>query len=134
MKINGHCHCGELQYTAEVEPELALICHCTDCQLLSGSAFRSLVLSKPDAFTFTSGTPSVYVKTAESGSRREQTFCPTCGSPIYSAAANAEPRSYAIRLGTVVQRDQLVPRQAIWCRSAQQWIRQIADLPESTMQ
>ena len=37
MKIDGHCHCGYLTYEAEVKPEDAVICHCTDCQTLSGT-------------------------------------------------------------------------------------------------
>jgi len=40
MKIDGACHCGEVKYEAEVDPEKVAICDCTDCQSLSGSAFR----------------------------------------------------------------------------------------------
>ena len=40
MKIDGGCHCGYITYTAEIDPETSGLCHCTDCQTLSGSAFR----------------------------------------------------------------------------------------------
>ncbi len=40
MKIDGHCYCGEITFEAEVDPNGLNICHCTDCQTLSGSAFR----------------------------------------------------------------------------------------------
>ena len=40
MKIDGACHCGYISYLAEIDPEKAGLCHCTDCQTLSGSAFR----------------------------------------------------------------------------------------------
>jgi len=43
MKIDGACHCGYITYVAEVDPDKAGICHCTDCQTLSGSAFRTSV-------------------------------------------------------------------------------------------
>jgi len=39
MKIDGGCHCGYITYTAEIDPDKVGICHCTDCQTLSGSAF-----------------------------------------------------------------------------------------------
>ena len=42
MKITGGCHCGAITYEAEVDAERVALCHCTDCQTLSGSAFRSV--------------------------------------------------------------------------------------------
>jgi hypothetical protein len=41
MKIDGACHCGSITYAAEIDPQTVAICHCTDCQTLSGSAFGS---------------------------------------------------------------------------------------------
>src|SRR3954447_24245118 len=67
-------------------PEKTTICHCTDCQHLSGSAFRTVVRVAGDTFKIIAGEPTIYVKTAESGARRVQGFCPRCGTPIYSTA------------------------------------------------
>jgi len=135
MKIDGGCHCGFIRYEAEIDPETVSICHCTDCQTLSGTAFRVAVPARREAFALRAGQPKIYVKTAESGARRSQAFCPECGSPIF-AAAEIEPQIYMIRVGTARQRAQLAPRTQIWCRSALQWvtglgsIRQIAGQPE----
>jgi hypothetical protein len=43
MKVDGRCHCGFITFAAEIEPEKMWLCHCTDCQTLSGSAFRAVV-------------------------------------------------------------------------------------------
>jgi hypothetical protein len=40
MKIDGRCRCGNITFEAEVDPATVVICHCTDCQTPSGSAFR----------------------------------------------------------------------------------------------
>jgi len=40
MKIDGRCHCRHITYEADIDPDKILICHCTDCQTLSDSAFR----------------------------------------------------------------------------------------------
>jgi hypothetical protein len=80
MKIDGRCHCGNITFEAEVDPATAAICHCTDCQTLSGTAFRTIVKTKEGAFRLLSGTPKVYVTAAESGNKREHTFCPNCGA------------------------------------------------------
>jgi hypothetical protein len=99
MKIDGGCHCGYITYSAKIDPETVGICHCTDCQTLSGSAFRTSVRANKDAFHLGGGQPKIYVKTAESGAKRAQAFCPECGTPIYSAAVSA-PQVFNIRVGT----------------------------------
>jgi hypothetical protein len=36
-----------------------------------------------------------------------------------------DPKVYSIRVGTIKQRDELVPRRQFWCRSAQDWLGDI---------
>ncbi|MCB1396653.1 MAG: GFA family protein [Rhodobacteraceae bacterium] len=122
MRVDGACHCGAIRYEAEVDPARVAICHCTDCQTLSGSAFRTAVLTEPGSFRLLSGTPRLYVKTAQSGQPRGQTFCETCGTPIHSCPPDGDTTSVALRVGTIRQRDQLAPRVQIWGRSAQGWL------------
>jgi hypothetical protein len=50
MRINGGCHCGQIKFRAEVDPDYVLICHCTDCQTLSGSAYRTVAPTKEGSF------------------------------------------------------------------------------------
>jgi hypothetical protein len=128
MRVDGRCHCGLITFEAEIDPEQVEICHCTDCQSLSASAFRVVVPAAAENFSM-SGEPTVYVKTAESGARRVQTFCPRCGSAIYSTTADERPTSYNIRVGTIRQRNELFPRAQYWTRSAQQWVEDLASLP-----
>lgn len=78
MKIDGACHCGYIRIEAEADPEKTTICHCTDCQTGTGSAFRVSVPVSGASFKM-SGQPASYRKTtAESGNPRLQTFCPRC--------------------------------------------------------
>ncbi|HEV7559556.1 MAG TPA: GFA family protein [Kofleriaceae bacterium] len=117
MRVTGACHCGAIRYEADIDPATAGICHCRDCQVLSGTAFRVYVRAAPGTFKILSGCPRVYTKTAETGAKREQAFCETCGSPIYATAPGPEPRVYSIRAGTLDQRDQLDANIQIWARS-----------------
>jgi hypothetical protein len=43
MIVTGHCYCGRISFEAEIEPNKVRVCLCTDCQTLSGSAFRTNV-------------------------------------------------------------------------------------------
>jgi len=120
MKIHGGCHCGAITYEAEIDPNTVAVCHCTDCQTLSGSAFRVVVPAKREEFILLGGTPKLYVKTAETGRKRLQSFCSNCGTPIYSSDVE-NPPAFSIRLGTARQRADLPPKVQIWCRSALPW-------------
>ena len=72
MQIHGSCHCHSVQYEAVVDPERTTICHCTDCQNLTGSAYRVSVPAIEGTFRLTAGKPSIYVKVGDSGARRAQ--------------------------------------------------------------
>lgn len=129
MKIDGGCHCGYITYEASIDTEQVGICHCTDCQTLSGSAFRTYVLATKADFRLLSGRLKSYVKTGQSGARRAQTFCSRCGTPIYSAAPT-DPQVFAIRAGTARQRKALIPKSQMWCRSAQTWVTDIGSIQD----
>ena len=133
MKIDGGCHCGNITFTAEIDPDQVMICHCTDCQRLTGSAFRVVVRAPRDKFQLRGGKPKTYVKTAESGTRRVQAFCPECGTPLYSTEAD-EPRLFGLRMGTIRQRNELRPTQQIWCRSALGWAMDLRGVPQVAKQ
>lgn len=138
MRIDGRCHCGFLSYVAEVDPEKVEICHCTDCQTLSGSAFRVVVPAEPGTFKLLSGEPRTYVKTADSGNRRVQAFCPNCGTSLYAHALAGDPHIrppiIGLRVGAIVQRAQLAPRTQYWTRSRQHWVTGMAMLPAVEME
>jgi hypothetical protein len=83
-----------------------------------------------------SGQPTSYLKTtAESGHPRLQTFCPRCGSPIYSTTpGEGQQASYMVRVGILRQRDQFVPRRQNWFRSALPWVTGLAAVHKNEKQ
>ncbi len=129
MKIDGSCQCGAITFEAEIDPKQVNICHCTDCQAFSGSAFRVSVPAAAKDFKLLSGEPKAYVKTAESGNKRVQMFCPTCGSHLYTvpsetdkgaSTASASARSASARRSSRRSRSgaaRSCPGSATWPRS-----------------
>ena len=132
MRVVGGCHCGKITYEADIDPDKAGLCHCTDCQTLTSSAFSLFVPVPKEKFRLR-GEPRIYVKTAESGNRRAQAFCPECGTRIY-ASAEKDPLVFNLRLGTVRQRAALSPRAQIWCRSALPWVNGLSSVPQHAKQ
>jgi hypothetical protein len=134
MDVTGRCQCGAISFRASIDPEKASICHCSDCQHFSGSPYRTSVPAPAAGFKLLSGKPSVYVKTAESGNKRAQGLCGTCGSHVYATAPGDNPEVYMLRIGTLDQGAQLAPRRQIWCRSAMPWATDIKGLPGADKQ
>jgi hypothetical protein len=129
MKVHGACHCGQITYEAEVDPQRVSLCNCSECQMLTGSAFRVSVPAPAATFRLLTGHPKVYVKTADSGTRRRHSFCPNCGTPVCATADVADPPGYSLRIGCLAERATLPPRRRTWCKSALGWAQDVSGVP-----
>ena len=134
MRIDGSCHCGAISYEAEIDPEDVYACHCSDCQSISGGAFRWAVPVAEANFSLLSGTPKAYVKRGDSGAENHQMFCGDCASPIYSKSIGDMSGTVRLRLGTARQRADLPPKSQYWCRSGQTWLSDLASLARTETQ
>jgi hypothetical protein len=129
MKIDGACHCGRISFTAEVDRSHVMVCHCNDCQVLSGAPFRANVIAPIETLVLV-GEPKSYDKIVQNGNKRAQVFCAECGTPLFSKALE-NATEVVIRLGCVMQRAELVPTSQIWLHSSQPWLPQLQDIPGS---
>jgi hypothetical protein len=132
MRIDGSCACGAIKIEGEADPADVSICHCTDCQTGTGSAFRVSVLVRGKDLKMT-GAPKDYLKlTADSGTPRIQAFCPNCGSPIYSTSPGEGVQdAYRVRVGILRQRREFVPKRQNWFRSALPWIDSVGAIAKN---
>ncbi len=128
MNITGQCHCGAISFTALIDPNKIVACHCADCQTFSGAPFRAVAFATPDNVKIT-GTPKHYVKTAASGNRRAQGFCGECSTQLYATEPDT-PKVYGFRLGCVNERAQLAPTVQIWGNSAMPWLKTLQTMPQ----
>ena len=124
MKIDGACHCGSIRYEAEIDPAKVVICHCTDCQALSGSAFRTVAQTKPGVFRLLSGAPRSTSRSVRAGTSVSR---PLSGLRIPDLFGSCRNGAQGGRLrGHDRQRAQLIPSDQYWFRSSQAWL---PDLP-----
>jgi hypothetical protein len=135
MKVDGACACGAIRIEAEADPDKTQVCHCTDCQTATGTAFR-VSIPVPGASLKVTGQPKIYIKTtADSGRPRVQAFCGQCGTPLYSTTpGDGVQASYTLRAGILRERGELAPRRQIWWRSAQPWVTRLDALPKHEKQ
>jgi len=97
--------------------------------MLTGSVYRVSVPVSKESFSLLTGEPKIYIKTADSDTKRAHAFCPDCGAPVYSSAVE-DPPTYSLRVGCLRQRADLPPRKRIWCRSALAWSLNVAEVPQ----
>jgi len=128
MPISGGCLCGRLRYEIAADaPIAARACWCRVCQYLgAGSGTANAVFAK-DAVKIT-GERKSYRSIADSGSVMHRSFCPECGTPVFS---EAEPRPHhlVVRVGTFDDPEVGKPQATIWTSMAPSWACIDAGLP-----
>lgn len=117
--LTGGCLCGKVRYRADVEPATTAICHCTNCQRQSGSAF-SVNVMLPEASLEIEGTLSTFIDKGDSGNTVDRKFCPACGSPIFSDPA-AMPGIIGLKAGTLDDHSAIKPGLQVYRDSGQEW-------------
>lgn len=132
MRVQGACHCRAVRLTAEVQPSRVFVCHCTDCQVLTGSAFRVVVPVVPGSLQV-QGAVKGYPRTAESGNVRWQYFCPECGTPLYAGTPDGAGLA-TVRVGVLQERALLQPTAQLWRHSALPWVNALDDVPACEQQ
>lgn len=125
MDINGACFCGRVTYQARLDEGHVLICHCRDCQIFAGTAYRMSGIVKPTEFEFTGQEPRIFEKQADSGSIRRMAFCEDCGTHLCSLPTenSGESAFVSVRIGTSEQFHELRPVAEIYTASRVPWLQ-----------
>ena len=117
--IQGGCLCGAVRYKVTADPIFSGVCHCTNCQKSTGSAF-SVVMGIPATGLSVTGTTKAYVGKGDSGQPTTRRFCPECGSPITSQAS-LMPDIVMVEVGTLDDPAAVTPGMHIFCDSKLPW-------------
>ena len=120
----GSCLCGAVRFVLKGEPRAISICHCTQCQRQSGSAFSfNLIMRETDYEQ--SGETKVYVDTGDSGQPVYRHFCGLCGSAILARTALL-PGKVVVKAGTLDSIEGLQPKNEVYTDRAVKWLAPVA--------
>ena len=128
VSYTGGCLCNALRYRFKTEPQTVYICHCTECQKVSSSAFGMSVRVNGHDFTITEGNGKIIKTTADSGRIKEGLFCPECGTRISNKPTSSN--LVVVKAGTLDNPNWFKPIAHIWTRSAQSWFSFSDELPK----
>src|SRR5260370_40875309 len=120
-QMNGGCLCGQVRYSAEVDPIFSAVCHWKTCQKQTGTAFR-IVVAVPLSAVSIQGAPNTYLRAGNSGQQVVNRFCPCCGATgvIEPAALTGTAR---IPAGTLSDPSWVRPSMEYYCDNAQPWVQ-----------
>ena len=114
---SGGCGCGAIRYTVTSEPLISYLCHCTECQRRTSSAFGLNFQIPTENLVIDKGTPASRTRSADSGNDLALNFCGDCGTPLFSAPG-ARPQIRVIYAGTLDDPSWVPVKLNIWTASA----------------
>jgi hypothetical protein len=110
-----------VSYSADADPVVQGVCHCTDCQHQTGSPLTVFVGVRRDAFNVEGTTLASFATIGEDhGGETQRSFCSACGAPVFSISALA-PELALIKAGSLDDASWLEPAMEWWTNSAQPW-------------
>jgi hypothetical protein len=119
LPLEGGCSCGAVRYRVTAVPLTFYLCHCTECQRHTSSAFGESLRVNAACFE-AAGNVRLIEREAASGRRRQGWFCPVCGVRIWHGATGSDEIN--IKAGTLDDTRWLVPAGHIWVQSKQPFV------------
>jgi hypothetical protein len=101
MELEGGCLCGAVRYKYSGEILRHAVCHCRDCQRVTGSVFHCGVVVAKQGFVVTRGQLRVHRAVGESGRWIDRSFCAECGSHILNELELRGPDYAVIKTGSL---------------------------------
>ena len=85
----GGCYCGSVRYQIDADPKVTMVCHCSICRRLQGSAMGSPATFFPvEGLKVTKGKE--LLTEFLSPRKYSRVFCEKCGSRLWSDFENSE--------------------------------------------
>ncbi len=125
--LKGSCLCGGVTYEVHSELGPIIMCHCSKCRKVTGTAFATNTPISVANFKLVTGenllsefesTPNVF-----------RVFCRNCGSPLYSRRT-ITPEIIRLRIGTLDSAIEDKPTAHVFVASKAEWYEIVDDLPQ----
>jgi hypothetical protein len=119
MEITGGCLCRKVRFRITAAPLAMRLCWCRDCQYFAAGNATVNVVFPSDALSV-EGQLTDFRSVADSGRVMHRHFCPSCGTPLFSAAEE-RPHLVIVRNGALDDTGLTRPGATIWADSAPEW-------------
>lgn len=120
LPLTGGCACGAVRYAIAAPPRAFYLCHCTECQRQSSSAYGESLRCDPAGVSVEGVTKTVR-RSSESGAVRLGDFCTECGVRLFHRS-EGDPDRLNVKAGTLDDTTWLIPAGHIWTGSKQPFV------------
>ncbi|MBT0570039.1 GFA family protein [Curvibacter sp. CHRR-16] len=127
--FTGQCQCGHVHYSVQGEAATLFVCHCTECQRQSVSAFGMALWIKHPSVQLHTGAVQEWVRVTPSGRQMACRFCPVCGTRLFHQLLG-QTEFMSIKPGTLSETSTLQPVAHVWTASKQGWV----EIPPQALQ
>jgi hypothetical protein len=107
-QFTGGCLCGNVRFLATGRPYRVGICHCLDCRKHHGALFHASAIFPQD---------SVVIE-GETRNYQGRSFCPHCGSSVFSRSDD----EIEVNLGSLDETDQFRPSYELFTSRRESWL------------
>ena len=125
--MKGGCMCKRIRYDISAEPMGVFLCHCRECQYVSGGGPASFLIV-PKANVKIDGAPAGYDSTSDKGNPVRRLFCATCGTSLFSEPSSL-PEMLVVKLGGLDDSSKLKIGATLWTSSAPPWAHIDKEIP-----
>ena len=109
--------CGAVRFSMSEPIGFCLVCHCRDCQRITGCGHAAL-FGATRRTTAITGKPSLSEYRADSGTTMTTVVCAKCSKPIFKLSSRHET-VYYVHAATLDHSELFIPTRAVWACSAQ---------------
>lgn len=125
--FQGRCQCGAIRFEVAGSPVAIGVCHCTECQRQSGSAFGMDFVVRKEAFRVLRGQLKAFSRKTDSGRNAICFFCSECGVRIYEECEVLKGM-VSVKPGTLDDTSFLRPTVQLWAVRKHSWVELPADI------
>lgn len=120
-RLKGSCLCGSVTFSVGATFEGFYLCHCAQCQKVTGSAFAPNIISATDNIEWHSGL--ALVTTFHHPSRAfSKAFCTKCGSGV--PHLNKAGTTLVIPAGSLDDAPKIQPTANLFTPESPAWLQQ----------
>jgi hypothetical protein len=117
-----------VRYRIEAEPITTRVCWGKLCQKI-GAGSATVNVAFPAEAVSVEGELGDYESVADSGNRMHRSFCPKCGTPMFTQS-EARLHILAVRAGMLDDPEVAKPEITIWVKEAPSWAAIDPNLPQ----
>ncbi len=120
IHVQGRCRCARVTFVLREEPIAFYLCHCTDCQAESGSAFGQSMAVRAGAIDGVEGPVREHAIEGRDGKLSHVSYCTNCLTQLWGRTEHL-PQIRGLNAGSLDAASGLQPYGNMWVRSKRDW-------------